>query len=219
MAIRYKYDPSSFIGEVFSALTIIGVTKPPGPLKFICKCECGKTYHAFQHALLNLKIKSCGCAQRNFLRKHGMVNHPCYNLWRSMKQRCNNPGSDGYYRYGGRGIKVCKEWEQDFSQFVYDMGERPSSKHTLERIDNDGPYCKENCRWADWKEQTRNKASNRWLEYGNESLCITDWAERLGVSTMLIHARLKKGLTVEQCFESLKIFKNKGKRCRYILNL
>lgn len=87
---------------------------------------------------------------------HGLSRHPLYAVWSQMKQRCNNPNRPKYYLYGGRGIKVCDEWINDFPQFLKDMGECPPN-HTLNRIDNDGNYCKKNCEWQTYSEQNRNR--------------------------------------------------------------
>ena len=82
--------------------------------------------------------------------------HPLYQTWKSMKQRCSNPNSPDYPNYGGRGIEVCDEWKNDFEMFVYHLGPKPSPEHTLDRVDNDWHYCPENCRWATKAEQQRN---------------------------------------------------------------
>ena len=91
--------------------------------------------------------------------------HPLYTTWCAMKARCHNSNATEYKNYGGRGITVCTEWRLSFETFIKDMGERPSTNHTLDRIDNDGIYCKENCRWATWKQQQENRD----MSYRNKS--------------------------------------------------
>ena len=83
--------------------------------------------------------------------------HPLYQTWARMKQRCLNPNASDYPHYGGRGIKVCDEWINDFEMFLYHLGDKPSPKHTLDRVDNDYHYCPENCRWASRHHQNRNR--------------------------------------------------------------
>ena len=92
--------------------------------------------------------------------KHGMVDTPEYNSWRAMRKRCVNPNEENYKWYGGRGISVCSEWMTSFQNFYSDMGERPEGM-TLDRIDPDGNYEPSNCRWSDYKTQTRNRRMNR----------------------------------------------------------
>lgn len=92
---------------------------------------------------------------------HGLHNAPEYAVWQAMKQRCHNPNNAQYYYYGARGIKVCSAWRNSFSAFIADMGLRPKSSLELDRIDNDGDYCKKNCRWATRNQQVHNRGQNR----------------------------------------------------------
>lgn len=125
--------------------------------------------------------ESCGCQQRRLQSashiKHGMHESPEYYTWEAMKQRCDNSKHKAYGRYGGRGIKVCPRW-QTFENFFEDMGQRPSPQHSLDRIDNNGDYCPENCRWADRKTQSRNKRNNRILTINGISRNIVEWSEQ-----------------------------------------
>ncbi len=117
-----------------------------------------------------------------------------YKIWCGIKERCNNPHNHRYARYGGRGISVCERWAQDFEAFLSDMGPRPSSEHTIDRIDPDGNYAPENCRWATVKEQQRNRPDNVRVEMDGESLCLAEIAERYGLSRTLVWRRFHKGL-------------------------
>lgn len=109
-----------------------------------------------------------------------------------MIQRCNNPKNVKYPRYGGRGIVVCERWKS-FPAFLDDMGPKPTPAHTIERIDNDGNYEPANCRWATKYEQNRNRAGNRNLTIGGETLTMTDWARRYGISVGCIRHRIERG--------------------------
>jgi hypothetical protein len=131
-----------------------------------CRCECGNETVVRLCALSCGYTRSCGCLN-NETRKvsmrgnthakvHSLSKHPLYPTWSTMKQRCINPNQGKYALYGGRGIKVCDEWMNSFPKFLEDMGERPEGC-TLNRIDNDGNYCKDNCEWATHSDQNRNR--------------------------------------------------------------
>lgn len=116
-----------------------------------------------------------------------------------MKTRCNNPNTTHYERYGGRGISYDPSWEQ-FENFLNSMGKMPELNMELDRIDNEGNYCKENCRWATRKEQTRNrggKRATRLYTFNGKTLCIADWAKEIGISPASLQKRLNKGWPLE----------------------
>jgi hypothetical protein len=114
--------------------------------------------------------------------------HPEYEVWKNMRRRCNDPRNKRYARYGGRGITICARWD-DFLLFIEDMGPKPSPKHTLERIDNDGPYCPTNCRWATGKEQARNRRTNRLVAFNGRTCTLAEWAEIAGIPYPVLRAR------------------------------
>lgn len=115
-----------------------------------------------------------------------------------MKKRCYNKKFKFYYNYGGRGIKVCDRWNESFENFLADMGPCPKDM-TLERKENDGNYCPENCKWASRKEQCRNMRTNRMITFRGETLCSAEWAERLDIKRATIEARLDVyGYSVER---------------------
>lgn len=115
-----------------------------------------------------------------------------YSIWRSMRNRCYIPTVPAYRRYGGRGITLCDRWRESFWSFYADMGDAPPGM-SIDRIDNDGPYSPENCRWASPKTQSRNRGSNRLITYNGITLCLTEWAERVGLSWDLVQGRLNRG--------------------------
>lgn len=130
---------------------------------------------------------------------HGKSNSPIYrHVWANMLRRCADPRTPGYTDYGNRSIKVCERW-LSFGNFYADMGDPPFLGATIDRIDNAGDYCPENCRWASRAEQNRNMRSNRFVTYDGVSLCITDWAKRQGMKVATLYSRLCiYGWTVER---------------------
>ena len=131
------------------------------------------------------------CALKAVKERPSEAKHPLYRTWYGMVTRCQNPKAQAYHYYGGRGITVCDRWLESFETFYADMGERPSPKHSIDRIDNDGPYSPENCRWATWEEQANNKRNTVWIEFQGERLSAAQWRKRLGVVSDL-HAVAKK---------------------------
>lgn len=120
-----------------------------------------------------------------------------YKSWLCMIQRCTNPNNKNYHHYGGRGIKVCKRWKI-FKNFLKDIGESPTKNHTLDRIDNDGNYCKFNCRWTTQKEQNRNSRHNHLITHKEKTQCLIEWSEESGMPEHIIRWRLKHGWSVEK---------------------
>jgi hypothetical protein len=158
-----------------------------------CKCDCGKEFVSRLDALTRGITHSCGCYHKDVITKHGMWESSEYSIWVGILQRCENPHHRAWKRYGGRGIRVSNTWHS-FEQFYRDMGDKPQGK-TLDRINNDGDYSPDNCRWATCKEQSRNRDDNRTLTFNGETLCIAEWAERLGIRDGTLRERINRGWT------------------------
>lgn len=149
----------ALVGRVYGRLTVIkrAGTDKSGHAIWHCTCSCGKGRKVSASNLKSGHTRSCGCYAKEVITKHAMHNTPTYHSWRSMIQRCTNPNSKDYLNYGGRGITVCPEWLGSFERFLADMGKRPNKRKTLDRIDVNKGYCKDNCRWATAKTQAQNK--------------------------------------------------------------
>lgn len=119
-----------------------------------------------------------------------------YTVWAHIKARCSNPKNQRWHRYGGRGIKICDEWANSYPAFLAAVGRRPSPKHSIERIDNDGHYEPGNVRWATMKEQGRNMRRNLLITFNGRTQCLQDWANELGCNYQRIQYRLKLGLPI-----------------------
>lgn len=168
-------------------------------------CDCGKETTISGSSMRKGATKSCGCFAREIRgligRTHGMSYSKVYKAWRQMKRRCIDPNSPSFPDYGGRGITVSKSWMK-FENFYKDMGDPPTPEHSIDRIENDKGYYKENCRWATAKEQSNNTRRNVRLTYRGETKTATEWSRQLDIDRHLIYQRLKNGWTVEQTLGS-----------------
>lgn len=162
-----------------------------------CVCDCGNTTQCAGVDLNRGSVKSCGCLrnQRNSERSttHGECQHPDYQLWFSMVKRCHNQDADAYSKYGGRGIEVCRKWRESPRAFFDDMGPRPSIFHSIDRLNNDDGYYKENCRWATDVQQANNRRNSVYLTYGGQTMSVAQWAKKLGVSRTTLRERKMRG--------------------------
>lgn len=178
-------------GQRFGRLTAVkkSATDSSGAWWF-CVCECGKQKDIRLCHLRSGTTKSCGCGPKGRHRsKHGMVNTRVYRIWRQMRQRCENPKAEGYENYGGRGIKVDPLWDS-FPRFFEDMGHPPSGDHTIDRVDTNKNYSKENCKWSTWTEQHRNRRDNNLITAFGETRCLTEWAELKGLAVSTLKNRI-----------------------------
>ena len=155
------------------------------------KCDCGNEKVFFVNSVKQGNSKSCGCLKIEKATIHGMEGTKTYKSWNAMKTRCLNKNDKGYKNYGGRGITICPEWMK-FENFYKDMGERPKDR-SIDRIDNDGNYNKENCHWATRTEQQNNKRNNRFLTYQGKTQNIKQWSEELNIKAKTIGTRIHRG--------------------------
>lgn len=171
--------------------------KIKGTQMWNCVCDCGTERIAQAGNLLNGHSKSCGCFGREVTSKRSITHGESgkageYQSWRSMLDRCRRPSSPAFVHYGKRGIGVCDRWLL-YKNFLADMGRKPSSDHSLDRIDNNGNYEPSNCRWATPKEQSRNRRNGRLLTWNGKTQCVAAWAEELRVGTALLYYRVNAG--------------------------
>ncbi len=152
------------IGERFNYLIVLKeIPKKQESRRFLLLCDCGKETESNLDALKDGRKKSCGCYSVISRITHGLSRTSEYHAWKLMKARCYNPKNGSYPNYGVRGISVCSEWLEGFENFFKDMGFKPSPIHSIDRVDNDGNYCKENCKWSTPKEQYLNRrARSEW---------------------------------------------------------
>lgn len=122
--------------------------------------------------------------------KHGMVGTSEYNCWKSIKRRCTKPNATDYHHYGGRGIKMCDRWLNSFDDFLADMGRKPTPKHSIERINNDGNYEPSNCRWATQREQVSNSRHCNKLTHDGKTMTIAQWSQETGIPAPTISSRI-----------------------------
>lgn len=193
--------------ERYGSLLVLGYygwRKTPGGQKkhgWRCRCDCGAETITDHSSLRAGTTTSCGCVHRKICSTHGRSKTKLYGVWRAMIQRCHSPSTRTFYRYGGRGITVCPEWRVSFEAFLADVGERPSDRHSLERVDNNGNYEPGNVVWATLDVQLTNTRTNAWLTHNGETLTVSEWGRRLGMKKSLIQTRLVRGWTVERALE------------------
>ena len=188
-------------GKKFGKLEVIGV-HDTGSRKtyYVCQCDCGNVKVVRADSLISGATKSCGCIKKEQDKTNLTANHRhkmsgtrIYETWQDMKRRCYNKQNVRYNRYGGRGIKVCEEWLNNFQSF-YDWAIRNgySDDLTIDRIDNDWNYEPSNCRWSTVKEQCNNRSSNINITIGNATKSLMSWCEIFNVDYKKVHARYQR---------------------------
>lgn len=189
-------------GQKFGRLTVIKYAYTIKKIAFwLCKCECGNEKIVRGNDLRRGKIKSCGCFRKDNLTTHKLTHSKLYRIWANLKKRCNDTS---YKYYGGRGITVCPEWQNDFMNF-YDWainnGYDENAKRgecTIDRIDVNGNYEPLNCRWVDYKTQMNNTRFNHLLEFEGQIHTTSEWAKIKGINRGTIYSRLKLGWSIEK---------------------
>lgn len=165
------------------------------------KCDCGSEKIINSKDVKSGKIKSCGCLRKELLIKrklrHGFCGTRVYKIFIGMHTRCSNKKAQSYSRYGGRGISICKEWGS-FENFIKDMGQPPSNKHSLDRINSDGNYEPNNCRWSTQKEQCNNQKRNKVISFSGLTMNLGEWASFLGIKRSTLGNRLNNGWTISK---------------------
>lgn len=164
---------------------------------YLCKCDCGTEKIITSSDLRSGRVKSCGCYKQELITDknttHGLRDHRLYRIWANMKSRCYNPNSTHYKHYGGRGIQICDQWRNDFKAF-YDwaMKNGYSDELSIDRIDINGDYEPNNCRWATDNEQARNTSTNKIFTINNESKSLIEWCEIYNINYRTVQDRLNR---------------------------
>lgn len=191
-------------GQRFGRLVALGPTGRgnDGGILWHCRCDCGKETITIGAHLRSGHSTSCGCYQVEMTVRrstsHGMSHTREYDAWCSMNKRCANPNDSSYLDYGGRGITVYSEWQDDFQAFYDHVGPIPFEKATIDRIDNELGYFPGNVKWSTQKEQARNRRNNTMLTYDGKTQSMSAWVEETGISKGAIQTRIKMGWSVEK---------------------
>ena len=198
----FKRKPAGIaIGDVFGKNTVIGVDHRDRRWHGLVRCEsCSAETWRPEIELLLGRASSCSCMKsensKRLKTEHGMSHTKTHNAWLHMQERCYRESNPSYPRYGGRGITVCDRWLESFVNFLEDMGEAPEG-FSIDRIDNDGMYSPENCRWADPKTQANNTSVNTRIEFDGQSRTVAQWAEETGIGRTTIHYRLGANMATD----------------------
>ncbi len=177
---------------------------------WLCKCACGKEIEVCGGNLKSGHATSCGCAKdianKRLRLIHGMTKTRPHGIWCQLRGRCLNPKNEAYKNYGGRGITVCDRWKESFINFWEDMKEGYADNLSIDRIDNDKGYCKENCHWTTFLEQARNKRNNRWLTFNGETKTLAEWARFKGWHQAFLSNRINRdGRSIEWALTTPKL--------------
>ena len=166
-----------------------------------CQCDCGNVCNVRANRLMHGRTKSCGCLKKeNHVKTHGMTKTRIYNIWRGMKKRCYDLTNHNYLYYGKRGITVCDEWRDSFDSFYcWAKHNGYQEQLSLDRIDNNGNYCPENCRWVSVKEQNNNRSVSINITYNGKTQNLSEWCKELNLPYIRIYQRIiKYGYTFEE---------------------
>ncbi len=196
-----KYDMT---GHRFGRLTVLSFfeTRKHYRKMWLCRCDCGTEKAVCGKSMRDGAIVSCGCYKAEKAKQvhttHGKTGSKAYHSWSGMISRCHNSKNPKFYMYGEKGIVVCERWKNSFSDFISDMGDPPSKYHSIDRIDGDGNYCPENCRWASPKEQSAHIRTNHLVTFKDETKHVSEWARHLGCSKETLFGRIRLGWNDER---------------------
>ena len=201
--ITLHWNAEDLTGRRFGRLVAVGpLGRKNGSVVWLCRCDCGRDAEVKSWNLKTGITSSCGCLQREVTsarsKTHGLRHTPEYNVWNAIRNRTSNAKCSCFGRYGGRGIRISPEWFESFEVFIRDMGPRPSSKHSVERRNNDGDYEAGNCFWATGDVQRRNTRRSRFIEYDGQRLNLVDAAQKYGIAVRTLWYRLNAGWPVEK---------------------
>jgi hypothetical protein len=194
-------------GHRFGKLTVVGLgdATPSKHRRWVCACDCGGTSYPTTGSLRSGKTKSCGCgigvSARSRFTTHGLTQTPEYGIWCNMLARTGEPSNKSYPDYGGRGISACPDWASSFQAFYDYMGPRPSPRHTLDRINNDGNYEPGNCRWATYEVQASNRRSTKRIAHDGRSMTVREWSDETGLQPGTINMRLSRGWATSEALQ------------------
>ena len=190
------------LGDTFGSLTVTNITVGPrGRLIYRCKCSCGGIKETSGYYLISGRNKSCGCGQGRAGHGLSRVNgkkRKLYSVWSAMRDRCNNKNNRHYNRYGGRGLRVCQEWDryQAFHKWATESGYETGL--TIERINNDDGYSPANCRWATRAEQAKNTCAVKMHHLDGENLTLAEISRKVCINKDTLRSRLRKGETIKE---------------------
>jgi len=209
----------SEIGNTYGSWRVIGRAPNYDERAYwFCLCKCGVVKSISGSSMRKGMSNGCNKCKpvnintnwienfrlRHSRQTHGMSKTNEYRIWRGILSRCLNANNPNFHLYGGRGIEVCSEWSDSFEEFYRDMGKRPSTKHSIDRIDTNGNYCKENCRWATAEIQSRNRRNNQHETIGGITYVRSDWMKMLEVDPSSVHKRIRKGETFAHAIAALR---------------
>ncbi|MGX8701543.1 hypothetical protein [Caproiciproducens sp.] len=207
-AERIGMNLKPLLGKTFGRLTVIDRANNDkrGKAQWICQCECGNIKTILADSLTSGKTKSCGCfrketAPHNNSPKHGMSRTRLWTIWCAMKSRCYNRKNVAYKDYGGRGITVCNEWLHDFHCFqIWAFRNGYLDNLTIDRIDCNGNYEPQNCKWSTYEEQENNRRNTIYLTIYGQTLPVSEWARKVGISAATLRWRISNNWPKNKMF-------------------
>ena len=231
MNISAKYGIQKWGGLIYNSLTILGEpfiqsdSRGKTHSYVECRCVCGNTRTVRVDFLIHNIVKSCGCLKhKSHSTTHGESKSRLYSIWVNMKTRCYNPNGTFYAMYGGRGISICQSWRDSYVSFRdwalsngYEEQSSCSYVCTIDRIDNNGDYCPENCRWVNMTTQSNNRSSCDYITRNGKTMSLKQWCNGLGLPYKSVYTRIKqRGWDIETAlstpFRHHKTYKSRAKR-------